>query len=255
MEGSEYIPIFQSATNVAGVLAAVEPPEKGRRRRSLQPGSGEEPGGLKSKVRYCPTVSPRKGKILKKGGEKVSGFCQKGVKPGRKATGNVLGMWLSTGKAIHISKSAFQGMNNLQFLSFAPNTLRTPDGLYCLPGKLILLHWDDCPLRFWPSKFSGKFLVELFMPHSELEMLWEGTKPLPCLKVLDLSSSGNLKILPDLSKATSLEELSLMNCKNLLELTIYSPSQFRFLNDQFDKKTTSTFILQIQSLYLVVKCI
>ena len=78
---------------------------------------------------------------------------------------------------MQINKSAFQGMNNLQFLYFAPDTTTfTLEGLDCLPDKLILLHWPECPLRVWPSKFSGKFLVELIMPCSEFELLWEGIK-------------------------------------------------------------------------------
>ncbi|XP_048610891.1 disease resistance-like protein DSC2 [Brassica napus] len=57
------------------------------------------------------------------------------------------------------------------------------------------------------------------MPHSKFEKLWEGIKPLHCLKLMDLSYSKSLKKIPDLSKATSLEELNLSYCKSLLELT------------------------------------
>ncbi|RID65325.1 hypothetical protein BRARA_D00526 [Brassica rapa] len=105
-----------------------------------------------------------------------------------------------TGIQILISKSAFQGMNNLQFLYVSSNTLCIPEGLICLPHKLRLIDWNGCPLRFWPSKFSGKFL------------------PLHCLQLMDLSYSKSLKKIPDLSKATSLEELNLSYCKSLLEL-------------------------------------
>uniref|UniRef100_M4CAD3 ADP-ribosyl cyclase/cyclic ADP-ribose hydrolase n=1 Tax=Brassica campestris TaxID=3711 RepID=M4CAD3_BRACM len=134
-------------------------------------------------------------------------------------TGNVRGIMLSTSEEIKINKSAFQGLNNLQFLYFNSYTIRTPGGLDCFPAKLIFLHWYSCPLRIWPSKFSCKFLVELIMQYSKFEMLWKGIKPLPCLKILDLSSSQNLKKIPDLSEATSLEVLCLHKCKSLLELT------------------------------------
>ncbi|KAF3506292.1 hypothetical protein F2Q69_00003028 [Brassica cretica] len=144
------------------------------------------------------------------------------------ATGNVLGIMLCTSEKIRICISAIQGMSNLKFLYFNSSIFWIPQKLDflphildCLPDKLILLHWNVCPLRFWPSKFSGKFLVELVMQYSQFEMLWEGTKPLPCLKMLDLSSSWNLKKIPDLSKATSLEELCLHDCRSLLELTSY----------------------------------
>uniref|UniRef100_A0A1J3FK21 ADP-ribosyl cyclase/cyclic ADP-ribose hydrolase n=1 Tax=Noccaea caerulescens TaxID=107243 RepID=A0A1J3FK21_NOCCA len=136
-------------------------------------------------------------------------------------TGTVLGIKLRTleREEIQISRSAFEGMNNLQFLAVDSVTLCIPEGLTCLPDKLRFIEWDDCPLRFWPSKFSGKFLVELIMRQSKLQKLWEGIKPLKCLKRMDLSYSQHLKEIPDLSNATSLEELNLYECAGLLELT------------------------------------
>ncbi|KAH0895960.1 hypothetical protein HID58_045528 [Brassica napus] len=93
-------------------------------------------------------------------------------------TGTVLGILLDTswGKEMHIHKTSFDGMNNLQFLEVSSRTLCIPEGLNCLPDKLRFLHWNSCPLRFWPSKFSGKFLVELIMQDSIFENLWEGIK-------------------------------------------------------------------------------
>ncbi|XP_018481446.1 disease resistance-like protein DSC2 isoform X1 [Raphanus sativus] len=136
-------------------------------------------------------------------------------------TGKVLGIKLDTSKSkkIQISKSAFQGMNNLQFLHVISSTLCIPEGLNSLPDKLTLINWKDCPLRFWPSKFSGRYLVELIMPNSKFKKLWKGIKPLHCLKVMNLSYSKSLKKIPDLSEATSLEKLYLFDCGSLLELT------------------------------------
>ncbi|CAN6993660.1 unnamed protein product, partial [Brassica oleracea var. botrytis] len=136
-------------------------------------------------------------------------------------TGKVLGIFLRWGKNLQVSKSAFDGMNNLQFLKvqYSSNVVHIPEGLNCLPNKLRLIHWDYCPLRFWPSKFSAKFLVELIMYDSNFEKLWEGIQPLPCLKLMDLNRSKYLKEIPDLSKATSLEVLELPYCESLLELT------------------------------------
>ncbi|KAF2562618.1 hypothetical protein F2Q70_00014492 [Brassica cretica] len=93
-------------------------------------------------------------------------------------TGTVLGILLDTswGKEMHIHKTSFDGMNNLQFLEVSSRTLCIPEGLSCVPDKLRFLHWNSCPLRFWPSKFSGKFLVELIMQDSIFENLWEGIK-------------------------------------------------------------------------------
>ncbi|KAJ4882549.1 Disease resistance protein (TIR-NBS-LRR class) family [Raphanus sativus] len=127
---------------------------------------------------------------------------------------------LSWREDIQISKSAFQGMKNLQFLLVDSDNVRIPEeGLSCLPDKLRLLEWPSCPLTYLPSKFSGKFLVELIMTESKLEKLWEGIKPLQRLKRMVLSNSWYLKEIPDLSNATSLEELDLHGCRSLLELT------------------------------------
>ncbi|KAL0823698.1 hypothetical protein Bca101_047375 [Brassica carinata] len=135
-------------------------------------------------------------------------------------TGKVLGIFLHWGENLQISKSAFDGMNNLQFIKVKTSSkVRIPEGLNCLPDKLMLINWTYCPLRFWPSKFSFKFLVELIMQSSKFEKLWEGIQPLPCLKLMDFSSSEYLKEIPDLSKATSLEKLNLRYCKSLLKLT------------------------------------
>ncbi|CDY68326.1 BnaAnng26880D [Brassica napus] len=92
------------------------------------------------------------------------------------ATAKVIGIVLRTsnGEEIQISKSAFEGLTSLQFLSVDCRTLCIPEGLNCFPNKLRFIHWHRCPLRFWPSKFSGKFLVELIMPKSNFEKLWEG---------------------------------------------------------------------------------
>ncbi|KAF2599789.1 hypothetical protein F2Q68_00007526 [Brassica cretica] len=145
-----------------------------------------------------------------------------GKLPNLLGTSKVLGILLlhTWSESIQISKSAFDGMNNLQFLRVVNLTSSCiPEGLNCLPDKLRLLHWNSCPLRFWPSKFSTKFLVELIMPFSKLEKLWQGIKPLPYLKLMDLSGSEYLKEIPDLSEAMSLEKLDLLYCKSLLGIT------------------------------------
>ncbi|CAN7067823.1 unnamed protein product [Brassica rapa subsp. trilocularis] len=93
---------------------------------------------------------------------------------GKKVIGINLNSWKED---IHISKSAFQGMKNLQFLSvYSDNVCIPEEGLNCLPDKLRLLEWHNYPLTFLPSKFSCKFLVELIMTGSQFEKLWDGIK-------------------------------------------------------------------------------
>ncbi|CDY53246.1 BnaA02g04080D [Brassica napus] len=135
-------------------------------------------------------------------------------------TGKVIGIYSHCGGNFQISKRAFDGMNNLQFLAILyDGPLCMPEGLNCFPDKLRFIRWPCCPLRFWPSKFFGKFLVKLIMTDSKFEKLWEGIQPLHCLMLMDLSSSWRLRKIPDLSKATSLEKLDLSDCRSLLKLT------------------------------------
>ncbi|CAH8278609.1 unnamed protein product [Arabidopsis lyrata] len=116
---------------------------------------------------------------------------------------------------LHISERAFQGMSNLQFLRVKGNnnTIHLPHGLEYISRKLRLLHWTYFPMTCLPPIFNTEFLVELDMSYSKLEKLWEGIKPLPNLKRMDLinfpSSIGN---------ATNLELLYLGGCSSLVEV-------------------------------------
>ncbi|XP_010491769.1 PREDICTED: probable disease resistance protein RPP1 [Camelina sativa] len=120
----------------------------------------------------------------------------------------------------HISERAFQGMINLQFLRFKGDhdTLHIPCGLEYISRKLRLLEWKYFPMTCLPPIFNSEFLVEIDLCFSQLEKLWEGIKPLPNLKWMDLSWSKNLKELPDLSTATNLKELNLAFCSSLVKL-------------------------------------
>uniref|UniRef100_A0A0D3EEF6 Disease resistance protein Roq1-like winged-helix domain-containing protein n=1 Tax=Brassica oleracea var. oleracea TaxID=109376 RepID=A0A0D3EEF6_BRAOL len=63
------------------------------------------------------------------------------------------------------------------------------------------------------------FLNYLKMKILQLEKLWDGIKPLQRLWRMVLRESVYLKEIPDLTNATSLEELDLHECIHLLELT------------------------------------
>ncbi|KAG2335140.1 hypothetical protein Bca52824_006320 [Brassica carinata] len=124
------------------------------------------------------------------------------------------------GEELDISEKAFKGMSNLQFLKVngSRNTLQLTGGLNYISHKLQLLEWKHFPMTCFPSNVNLEFLVELTMRHSKLEKLWEGIKPLGSLKWVDLSSSKNLKELPDFSTATNLERLNLCKCSSLIKL-------------------------------------
>ncbi|CAL9227082.1 unnamed protein product [Arabidopsis halleri] len=139
-------------------------------------------------------------------------------------TRTVLGISFNVSKInneLSISKKAFQGMPNLQFLEIykdwrdARVRLHLPHGLNYLSHKLRLLRWDSFPMKSLPSKFCPEFLVELRMTSSKLEKLWDGMLPLRNLKLMDLSYSRKLKEIPHLLNAKNLRKFSVVGCKSL----------------------------------------
>ncbi|KAH0857950.1 hypothetical protein HID58_086211 [Brassica napus] len=140
-----------------------------------------------------------------------------------KGSKNVIGMKFDYYKIedeLDIGEKAFEGMSNLQFLKVYgySDTLQLTRGLNNLSHKLRLLHWSHFPMTCFPCIVNSVFLVELVMDFSKLEKLWDGIIPLRSLKWMNLSFSVNLKELPDLSTATSLEKLNLNACSSLMKL-------------------------------------
>ncbi|CAA0300175.1 unnamed protein product [Arabidopsis thaliana] len=127
----------------------------------------------------------------------------------------------------HITTKAVERMYNLQFLSYYTyigemighqNIITPPEPLTFISPKLRLLHWSYFPMTCLRFTNDLEFLFELKMTDSKLEKLWDGTKLLQNFKRMDLSNSENLKELPNLSMATSLDKLKLTNCSSLVEL-------------------------------------
>ncbi|CAA7053871.1 unnamed protein product [Microthlaspi erraticum] len=142
------------------------------------------------------------------------------------ASRNVLGISFDLSKIIGnmcISSKAFKRMRNLQFINIYESRrdrnvrVYVPDDMD-FPPRLRVLHWEVYLGKCLPRTFSPEYLVELDMENNELEKLWEGTQLLKNLKRLLLARSYNLKELPDLSSATSLERLNLNSCKSLVEI-------------------------------------
>lgn len=87
-------------------------------------------------------------------------------------------------KKVRIHKNAFDGMTNLRFLKFYKSSLERkkgfrwdlPERFDDFPDKLKLLSWPGYPMRCMPSNFCPEYLVELRMPNSKLEKLWEGVE-------------------------------------------------------------------------------
>ncbi|CAN6922407.1 unnamed protein product [Brassica oleracea] len=138
-------------------------------------------------------------------------------------SGSVIGIMFD-GHEINVSERAFEGMSNLQFLRLGPEIDGGGDAFHLFGGqsylsrKLRLLNWSYFPLTCLHCIPKPELLVELIMPDSKLERLWERTKPLSNLKWVDLAHSKNLKDVSSLSTATSLLELNLRGCSSLVEL-------------------------------------
>ncbi|CAL9238474.1 unnamed protein product, partial [Arabidopsis halleri] len=136
-------------------------------------------------------------------------------------TGSVVG--INSNFGLNITEKAFEGMPNLQFLrvrynSDHPNIISSSGPLTFISPKLRLIDWWYFPMTSLCFINNLEFLVELSMPYSKLEKLWDGIKLLRNLKLMALSYSKNLKELPNFSMATSLEWLNLMRCSSLVEL-------------------------------------
>ncbi|XP_056844188.1 LOW QUALITY PROTEIN: disease resistance protein RPS6-like [Raphanus sativus] len=91
-----------------------------------------------------------------------------------------------------------------------------------ISSKIESIIANKTAFEIFPTKLRLENLVELRMEHSMSKRLWEGVQPLTSLTKIVLSGSKNLKEIPDLSLATSLETLNLNDCSSLVELTCSS---------------------------------
>ncbi|KAL5076277.1 hypothetical protein RYX36_015261 [Vicia faba] len=143
-----------------------------------------------------------------------------------KGTKVVEGITLDVSKIedLHLSSDSFTNMFEMRYLKFyygkknETSNIYLPNGLDSLSDKLRYLEWHRYCLKSLPSKFSAKLLVELLMPFSNLQKLWDGVQDLANLKEIDLRFCKKLVEIPDLSKARNLEWLSLSQCRNLREI-------------------------------------
>ncbi|TQE09473.1 hypothetical protein C1H46_004966 [Malus baccata] len=90
-----------------------------------------------------------------------------------------------------------------------------------LPNYLRYLCWVGYQLKSLPSEFSPDNLVELRMPYSGVEQLWNKGQKLGNLKVMDLSHSMHLTKVPDLSHCPKIKHINLMKCTSLVEIPSY----------------------------------
>lgn len=53
-----------------------------------------------------------------------------------------------------------------------------PEGLEYFSDELRYLYWDEYPLKTLPINFSVENLIEVSLPYSQIQQLWEGKKVL-----------------------------------------------------------------------------
>ncbi|XP_058220115.1 disease resistance protein RPV1-like [Rhododendron vialii] len=117
---------------------------------------------------------------------------------------------------IVLEADAFGRMRKLKLLQLKSVHISGPYEKF--PKGLKWLCWHGFPLKSIPSDFPLESLVALDMRYSNLKNVWEGTKFLVLLKILNLSDSPNLIKTPDFSKIPNLERLMLKNCASLVEV-------------------------------------
>lgn len=93
---------------------------------------------------------------------------------------------LSKIRAIHLSFRAFINISNLRLLKFympdhwgvpiMSSKLHIDQSLEYLPEELRYLHWYEYPLKTLPSNFEPENLLELNLPYSKIETIWEVKK-------------------------------------------------------------------------------
>ncbi|XP_068323216.1 TMV resistance protein N-like [Pyrus communis] len=90
-----------------------------------------------------------------------------------------------------------------------------------LPNSLRYLLWEGYPLKSLPPEFSLENLVELHMPDSQVEQLWNGGQNPVNLKALTLSHCKHLTALPNLLGTPNIEHIDLFACESLVEIPLY----------------------------------
>ncbi|XP_028949605.2 disease resistance protein RPV1-like isoform X3 [Malus domestica] len=125
---------------------------------------------------------------------------------------------------------AFTKMLNLELLLL--DNVKLSGSYEDFPKKLIWLSWRGFSLKSIPANFCMENLVVLDLRKSSLQHVWNGTKNLTRLKILNLSHSHGLRTTSDLSGLPNLEKLILKDCINLVDVdeSIGNLGKLVFLN-------------------------
>ncbi|KAJ4723403.1 Disease resistance protein (TIR-NBS-LRR class) family [Melia azedarach] len=144
-----------------------------------------------------------------------------------KGTDSIRGIFmdLSKIKDINLDSRAFAKMTNLRMLKFyVPEHLDAWDtrsrvqlskDLKYFSDELRYLYWHGYPCKILPKGFNPDNLIQLCLPYSKIERLWEGEKEAYMLKYIDLRHCQYLTKIPDPSETPNLKKLNLLNCVKL----------------------------------------
>ncbi|CAJ2634997.1 unnamed protein product [Trifolium pratense] len=89
-------------------------------------------------------------------------------------------------------------------------------GMHDLPTTWV--HWQEFAYNYIPDDFYLGNIVVIDLKHSNIEQVWNESKLLWNLKILNLSHSKYLKSTPDFSKSPNLEKLIMKDCPKLSEV-------------------------------------
>ncbi|KAL5563697.1 hypothetical protein UlMin_033444 [Ulmus minor] len=168
--------------------------------------------------------------------------------------------WSNEGRwetQLDLPRDVFKKMYNLRLIKFSDKVYLS-EGLDCLPNKLKYLEWHYYPLKSLPKNFNPCHFVVLVMSYSdEVEQLWDGVKDLHNLRHIDLSYCKNLIQLPDLSRASKLECVVLVECKSLKKFPQLPKKMIKFIlsNANIEEVCSSSFDSLSSLSYLeITKC-
>ncbi|KAL5147613.1 TMV resistance protein N [Glycine soja] len=123
--------------------------------------------------------------------------------------------WRVLGTTMRVD--ALSKMRNLKLLMF-PIAWTFSGNLNYLSNELGYLYWKRYPFNLLPPCFQPHKLVELNFCGSKIKQLWEGRKPLPNLRLFDVSNCKNLIEVPNFGEAPNLATLNLCGCIRLRQL-------------------------------------
>ncbi|KAM1413476.1 hypothetical protein ACFXTO_026068 [Malus domestica] len=122
----------------------------------------------------------------------------------------------SASNEIDFKSEAFRRMHNLEILML--NNVNVRGSYEEFSKKLVCLSWRGFHLKSIPENFCLENLVVLDMRNSSLQHVWNETRVIPRLKILNFSHSHGLRTVPDFSGLYNLERLILKHCINLVEV-------------------------------------